>query len=64
MAKAARQMTDDEIAHELAELGQFGRLYLETSLGDGPIRWRELRAEKTRRLISLDGDIGRRQPRL
>jgi hypothetical protein len=53
MAKTARWMTDDEIARELTELGQFGRRYLETSLGDGPIRWRELRTEKTRRLAAI-----------
>lgn len=42
-------MTDDAIQQELDDLHH---------------RSEELRRERVRRLISLDGDIGRREPRL
>ena len=47
--RCPRQMSDDEISDELASLIE---------------REQELEAEKVRRMISLDGDIGRRVPRV
>jgi hypothetical protein len=46
--RPAGVLTDDEIKSEIKSLVR---------------RLEELRAEKTRRLISLDGDIGRRKDR-
>ncbi len=53
-----QDMTDDAIAADLREIAE---------IRPTPVwafaRIEELRAEKTRRLISLDGDIGRRRAR-
>jgi hypothetical protein len=46
--KNVREMSDEELSDELRRLTE---------------REQELKAEKVRRIISLDGDIGRRYPR-
>lgn len=51
-------MTDDAIDDDLREIAA-----LSPSPDWAVARWVELRAEKRRRLISMDGDIGRRFPR-
>ena len=66
---AARRMTDDQIAAELKQLGDdFDELRRDAEGGGSPGEWMvermdELETERRRRLISLDGDIGRRHAR-
>lgn len=56
--RPVRDMTDEAIADDLREIAD---------IRPTPVwafaRIEELKAEKTRRLISLDGDIGRRSAR-
>lgn len=47
--RPAGVLSDDEIARQIAELKR---------------RLEELLSEKRRRQISLDGDVGRRRPRI
>lgn len=71
--KPARTMTDDELSAELQNVerqwDECMALCEESGGHSGsPGEWMvermdEIRTEKTRRLISLDGDIGRRAPR-
>lgn len=71
--KSARLMTDDELSTERKKLEtQWDELQkdLEESGGmsGSPGEWiverlDEINSERTRRVISLDGDIGRRNPR-
>jgi len=70
MSKRANEMTDDAIAAELKKLGKEWddfRADLESMPGS-PGEWMyermdELETEQRRRLISLNGDIGRRNQR-
>lgn len=71
--KPARSMTDDELT---AELARVEKLWTDMRTdpefeghGGSPGEWMvermdEIETEKRRRVISLDGDIGRRRPRL
>ena len=68
--KSARRMTDDAIAAELARLGKEFDEFCDglEGMSGSPGEWMvermdELETERRRRLISLDGDIGRRVPR-
>jgi hypothetical protein len=69
--KPARQMTDDELSAELLAIEkQWDEFCREIGDGHGgsPGEWMvermdEIETEKRRRLISLDGDIGRREAR-
>ncbi len=54
-----QDMTDDSIAADLREIAE-----IRPTPDWAFARVEELRAEKRRRLISLDGDIGRRDPRV
>lgn len=70
--KPARLMTDDELSAELERVGkQWDELRSDPELAGGgsPGEWMvermdEIETEKRRRVISLDGDIGRRHPRI
>lgn len=67
----ARQLTDDQLTSELAKLEQEWDEFFRDldgmagSPGESMAeRMDEIRAEKARRVISIDGDIGRRHPRI
>jgi hypothetical protein len=71
--KSARRMTDEAIAAELVKLDrEFTAMRTDPEFeghGGSPGEWMvermdELETEKARRLISLDGDIGRKNPRV
>lgn len=71
--KSARSMTDDELSIERKHLElEWDKCRSEVDdegMAGSPGEWiierlDEINTERTRRLISLDGDIGRRHPRI
>lgn len=73
MSRPARLMSDDDLKTELQSLGErwdsFRASVSDEGMAGSPGEWMtermdEIETEQRRRLISLDGDIGRRYPRV